>query len=159
MKQSSKIVLGLGIVASLLTVSQVSSAAVRLATGYSWQDSSGGQFIRFGASDNPACAKATPKTVVFIYTKNSSGKKMKLVKSNVFKEITQESRRPGKTAYEFTYTDILIPLLSTTSKLWLDGAVKTTGEDKMTNSGFWRTTLGATPCSGPFEIMPEGLAR
>ncbi|MBP9726143.1 MAG: hypothetical protein KBD83_01575 [Gammaproteobacteria bacterium] len=162
MKQSSKIALSLGIVTSLLTISQISSAeaATSSATSYSWADSSGGQTIIFNDSTDRACAKATPKKVVFAYTKDSNGKDMKLVKSRVFKEITQESRKAGN-GYDFTYTDTLTPRNTKDHPIvLLKGAVKAEGENKMTNQGSWQlTTQSGTPCSGQFEIRPAKLSQ
>ena len=159
MKQLSKIALSLGIVTSLLTISQISSAkAATSSTQYSWADSSGRQSIIFNDSTDPACAKATPKTVIFIYTKNSNGQNMKLVKSRVFKEIIQESRKAGN-GYDFTYTDTLTPRNTKGLVVSLNGAVKAAGEDEMTNSGDWSTTDHDITCSGRFEIIPEGRSK
>ncbi len=155
MKQISKVVLSLGIVTSLLTISQVSFAETS-APVFGLKDSHGSQTITFEDSANRACAKKTPRPVVFFYTKNSAGKNMKLDDSKEFIEIIQESRTFIKN-YDFTYKDNLIPRKKNIKPVRLIGTVKSEGNDKMTNSGEWETQMGKFICSGRFTIAPTGL--
>lgn len=159
MKQSSKIALSLGIVTSLLTISQVSSAA-RANYSFDWRKAAGHEKIIFDKSTDPACASATPNTVDFFYHLNSDGKDMTLVKPTVFKKMIQISRKAGKGENDFTYQDSLTPSNHNYTTLFLNGTVKSVGKAEITNEGSWQRTVGDTICNGRYYITDsKGLPK
>ena len=148
MKKSTKIILGLSVIASMLAVSQIASA-------FNWRESHGKQKITFEKSSVKECASLTPSSLIFAYTSKSAGKAMTIVKSeDKYDRITQTKRmKPTPSDYGLTYVDLVSGSTSHPA-ITLKGIVVFISPDDMTNTGTWAVNVNGKTCSSTYSIEP-----